>query len=508
MSLEALSDALKHLTLDLPESIPTELWLNIIQFFDRPTLASFSRTSKHFRVLCHPALFQHLVIKVRRTKHARGLIRLQHKLACYESSSIAPLVQAISIFGSANNRTNEVDVVFGSLASFPQLRTLLIRYTLEKLSLSLISCVLDPGVLNITDILDLNMLTLRTDYSVESLSAHTWTHLLSPTTLCRLDIALPQTTQSFINELVVAHAVFPQVEFLRLDCDGLLASPSSSLVGMTRLCEAFPALRAFSIIPPLPDMFAPQPRRANWSSHLTLAANALPLLSSFHGPSDLFATSVYTQRPIFQLKLFTNTAEFPDLTPIAGRLTTLEMNIALPFNELIETLDRHSFAALRAFRLSIAHYQESPRPGLFVEPAAIIEALNRTTLPLALEIFFVEMKISVRPRARVVALLPVPSAVRRLGQRHDSLRHIVLISSLHSFSDRDMQENFRVHRWKRASVGQVEIQDISHSRHWDSHSSRIGWKRRTEVPSPTEETQEQLNAEWFGLTKGFGGVDF
>ncbi|KAJ7074762.1 hypothetical protein C8F01DRAFT_1076133 [Mycena amicta] len=520
---DALLDVLARLSLsEIP--LPVELWLNIVELLDQKTLAALSRASRSFRTISHSPLFRHLVIKLRRNKHARGLIRLQHKLAFYASEHVAPLVQKISIFGSSNNRRDEVDVIFAALSNFPHLGSLFIRYVrlrapavieiarvsrqAQNLRLSLVSCVLNLTREEIerltttedSGILAMHTFNLCTDGVVESLSAHCWTRLLCPDALRILDVAQAETTEFFLQELrSQTGLVFPRVEFLRLYGEAVTDS------ALVNIAASFPALDTLSLDPPVKDLFSPH-RVVARSGRPTLPADSLSGLTSFYGPTRL-AASFCGDRPVTHLKLYADAAELHPQFPVlaARQLTTLELHITLPLADIINGLNEGSFTTLRGLRITIPYSFSSPAPA----PATIVAALNETSLPPTIEIFILTMSFSAPPRGQIrLPLNQIVGAVRWLGQRHCArLRHLTVL--LYPPPNRDQQVNInqrlRLYRWTRGSgVGHMQVSELFPGSELQRYySPRIGWKRKREEPTTRQMVEEDLDQEWFGFTRSF-----
>ncbi|KAF7345944.1 hypothetical protein MVEN_01616800 [Mycena venus] len=453
--------------------IPTELWLHVLAHLDPRDLSAVALVS---RVLQHPAqslLFRSCVLKLVDPGRLRSI------LAFYTSPGIAPCVQECTVLGCRHNVPADVAHICNMLPHFTNLRHLVFQYvrmtstTVAALtskalsalpSLSLVCCMTDfPAPPDGKTAIFHPKKFLLHNYGIPAFPDDArWFQILRLEALQVLDLAQPYSTRFFVHELIKKPGIlFPVLEVLRLNVDGLV-----SVNRFDRILPAFPALRILDFTPYHASQTDP-PKHAP----ITLHGDALPLLSSFYGPVIHAAKYCAGRALLRHLSLYGDDRTgschaaqllpaLPALASVASGLTSLELRIAFPVEDLTPVLFS-SFPELRSLRVTVPYYPWSPGLPNYPELTDILRVLALLALapPAHLEVLYLAYRYGARgkPWAEVLAqCAQMPPAIRELAQRSSpALRRICVCCDLAFVTGdpdtfaRTIRERTLLWRWTR-----------------------------------------------------------
>ncbi|KAJ7260465.1 hypothetical protein B0H12DRAFT_374035 [Mycena haematopus] len=428
---------------------PPELWLDILSRLNSRDLCATALVSRDLQRLAHSILFKSCVLRLRDRQ------RLRPMLAFYTSSDIAPRVQECTVLGHSHNRAADVALVAEAVLKFTNLSPLVFQYvrmtpiTLATMSstalslqpsLTLICCMMDfpPPTESQAGTIRLKRFLLHNEHIPDFTHDARWLRFLDLHMLQVLDLQQPYSTQFFVEELIREPRIhFPALEVLLLHRGGLPHTFSS-------IFPAFPALRVLGI-----DIYYPA---VNYDLHTPLDTphdDTMPLLSSFREPVKHAAQYCTSRALMRHLKLYgddsissCDPAELSramlEIGRAAPRLTSLELRIAFPVEELTPTLFR-AFPALRSLRVVVTHYPGRFAWTVFPESTNILHTLAVLALPSQLEVLYLAYRYGnggapsadVLQHSTVMTTTMIP-AIRDLSRRSSGLRCISLCCDLNT----------------------------------------------------------------------------
>ncbi|KAJ7643022.1 hypothetical protein DFH06DRAFT_1333807 [Mycena polygramma] len=245
-----------------------------------------------------------------------------------------------------------------------------------------------------------------------------WFSLLNLDLLQSLDVAQPHMTRVFVEWLArTLNIQLPVLESLQLHVSGL---PVDDVMDkFLSVLTLFAALRVLGVRAGPPYNIA-----SYWDGYpqITSVPDALPLLTSFHGPATHAAVYCAGRTLVRHLKLYAHRdlTSFEDIARAAPHLQSLELRVAHSLERVTIAL-AESLPALRSLRVAMPNYSQEMIP-------ALLKPLERLVVPRALEVLFIMFSVTDRVPWPVIDTsdADMVSAILTLTQRAPTLQKVCI----------------------------------------------------------------------------------